>query len=88
MNENRPEFFKAWQALALVSSTMKQSEMLSLLYAYNAYYYIFDNYSDVKSVVLADFDSDQQLHIYRNSDLGMNTVEKLVVWVTAADGED
>lgn len=34
LNLNRPEFFRAWQAMALVSSTMLESDILSTFYAY------------------------------------------------------
>ena len=41
MIENAPEFWRAWQALVLASSTMTESQMLSSLYAWQAYYYCF-----------------------------------------------
>lgn len=43
MNANRPDFWKAWQAMALVSTTMTESEMLSTFYAYQAYDYFYND---------------------------------------------
>ena len=34
MNENRPEFWKAWQAMTMVSTTMSETQMLLTFYAY------------------------------------------------------
>lgn len=44
MNQNRPEFWKAWQAMTLVSTTMSETQMLVTFYAYQAYNYMFDDY--------------------------------------------
>ena len=52
MNQNRPQFWKAWQTMAIVSSTMKESRLLHTLYAFNAYYYMFNNSNTVDEGVL------------------------------------
>ena len=54
MNAERPEFWKAWQSMTLVSTTMTDSEMLSNFYAYQAYEYLFYKSSLVYEVVLPD----------------------------------
>ena len=86
MNANRPTFWKAWQAMALASSTMKESRMLSTLYAYNAYYYFFNDTAQVYAGALAGFKASDRVDIYYDSKYGMDSVKKLITWVTAADG--
>ena len=90
MNQNRPEFWKAWQAMALVSTTMLESEMLSTLYAYNAYNYFFFDQNMVNETVLPVSDTyftiDQRVIIYKDPYFGLDSVRKLITWVIAADG--
>lgn len=87
LNYNRPEFFKAWQAMALASSTMLAQDILSTLYAYQAFEYFFNSATNVYEGVLAEFTSSQQLHIYHDTKFGMDSVHKLILWTTATDGQ-
>ena len=77
MNEGRPEFFKTWQAMALASSTMLQSNMLSALYALQASEYFFNDEDLVRQAVLVDFSTNQQNAIYEDSFYGLNSTVKL-----------
>ena len=77
MNQGRPDFFKVWQAMALASSTMLQSDMLSAFYALQAFEYFFYDFELVKSAVLVDFGSDQQSAIYNDSNYGLNSTVSL-----------
>ena len=43
LNANQPDYFKSWQAMALASSTMLKSDILSTMYAYQAYKYFFND---------------------------------------------
>ncbi len=90
MNENRPEFWKAWQAMTLVSSTMLESQMLNTLFAYNAFHYFFYDQDMVNVAVLPIredyFNETSQAAIYTDSRFGMNSVRKLITWIIAADG--
>ncbi len=90
MNENRPEFWKAWQAMTLVSSTMLESQMVNTLYAYNAFHYFFYDQDMVNEVVLPIrddyFNATSQKAIYKDDRFGMNSVRKLITWIIAADG--
>ena len=59
LNANRPDFFKSWQAMALASTTMLESDILSTLYAYQAYYYLFSDQEAVNNGVLQNFTDSQ-----------------------------
>ena len=61
--------------------------MLSTIYAYNAYKYIFYDSELVMKAVLANFNTSAATEIYEDSKFGMNSVRKLVTWVIAADGD-
>ena len=52
MNKNRPEFWRAWQAMITVSTTMDETQMLPTFYAYQAFYYMFNDTNLVKVGVL------------------------------------
>lgn len=77
--------------MALVSTTMLESEMLSTLYAYNAYQYFFYSEQMVNDTVLpvsdTYFDEDQRAIIYKDPYFGLDSVRKLITWVVAADGD-
>ena len=73
--------------MALASSTMLESDILSRMYAYQALYYLFNDEDQVRTSVLRDFDSSQQDTIYGHWKYGMNTVDSLLIWVIACDGK-
>lgn len=52
-------------------------------YAYNAFEYIFNDVNLVFSGVLAGLPTDQQIIIYTDPVVGMDTVDKLSLWVKA-----
>lgn len=62
--------------------------MLQTFYAYQAYYYLFNDTSLVKVGVLPNsyFTPTEQDEIYFNSKFGMDSVSKLITWVVATDG--
>ena len=93
MVENSPEFWRSWQALMLASTTMHESQMLSSLYAYQAFLYCFNDYDLVTEAVMPDsvggttyYTPSERYDIYHDSYYGMDTIRKLITWVTAADG--
>lgn len=56
---------------------MLTNNMIYRFYAYNAYYYMFDDAALVNTGVLAAFDAAKQTQIYEDPNYGMNTVTKL-----------
>ena len=93
MVENSPQFWRSWQALMLASSTMHEAQMLSSLYAYQAYEYCFNDYDLVGEAVLPTsvagntyYTPSERYDIYHDPDYGMDTIRKLITWVTATDG--
>ena len=65
---------------------MYESDILSNLYAYQAYFYLFNDCQQVNQGVLPDFSPEQQDAIYGDYKYGMDTVYKLMIWVIASDG--
>ena len=72
--------------MAIISSTMKESRLLHTLYAYNAYYYAFNDSSIVDQGVLKNFSPSNRADIYSDKRYGMDSTRKLINWVIAADG--
>ena len=65
---------------------MYESDILSNLYAYQAYFYLFNDCQQVNQGVLPNFSPEQQDAIYGDYKYGMDTVYKLMIWVIASDG--
>ena len=69
--------------------------MLSTLYAYQAYFYCFQDESLVAEAVMPDsignttyWTNSEREDVYKDDLFGMNSIRKLVIWVTAADGDN
>jgi len=62
---------------------MFTSNMMPRYYAYNAFEYIFNDVNLVFAGVLAGLPADQQIIIYTDPVVGMDTVDKLSLWVKA-----
>ena len=62
---------------------MFTNDMIYRFYAYNAYYYMFNDQDLVNTAVLAAFDSDKQTLIYHDPNYGMDSVTKLTTWFVA-----
>ena len=88
LNKSRPDFFKSWQAMALASSTMLESDMLSNMYSYQAFEYFFTSEVNVRLGVLREFSPEQADMIYGDSKYGLNSVDTIMIWVIAADGNE
>ena len=57
------------------------------LFVYNAYYYVFNEQTQVNQGVLAGFDAASQPLIYQDPTYGMDSVTKLANWfIAAAEG--
>lgn len=65
---------------------MQESKMLHTLYAYNAYYYFFNDTNLVNVGALKNLPSSNRTDIYNDRLFGMDNVKKLITWVTATDG--
>ena len=82
---NKPQFFKAWQAIVQAYELMLNSEFTYRLEAMNAYYYFFDDYALVQNFVLPTLLPDDQTTVYNDKDFGMNSIEGLSKWAQAAE---
>ncbi len=83
---NKPEFWRAFQALAKMRKQMAQ-DFYNKFVAYQAYTFMFKNEDVIVRSVLAKFSSDDAKKIYEDTEYGMNTVAKLALWVQAYYGE-
>lgn len=64
--QEKPKFMQAWEAINEASELLFTATMLNRFYAYNALYYIFDDYTQVQDYVLYGLsaDPDAQQTIY------------------------
>ena len=62
--------------------------MLSRFYSYNAFEYLFQDESLVKTGVLAGLSAADQTTVYSDPKFGMDSVEKLTFWVYANEQGD
>lgn len=82
---NKPQYWKAWQALNLANNLMLNSDMTNRVFAYNALEYFFNSFEDVQQYVLfGGLTTEQQNTIYNDELFGLGNVEGLRVWAAAA----
>ena len=81
---HKPRYWLAWQALTQVSNLMFTNNMIYRFYAYNAYYYMFNDQTLVNQGVLAAFPAASQTLIYQDPNYGMDSVTKLANWFIAS----
>jgi len=82
---NKPQYFKAWQAMAQAYEVIINSDYVERLYAYNALSYFFNDYADVQAYVLPTLTPADQNTVYTDPNYGMNSVTGLSKWCKAAD---
>ena len=62
---------------------MFNSNMLTRYYSYNAFFYMFNDYSSVRQGVLADLSDADATTVYNDPLYGMSTITTLNTWVAA-----
>ena len=55
---HKPQYWLAWQAITQISNLMYTSNMIFRFYAYNAFYYMFNDESLVFKGVLVGFEKE------------------------------
>lgn len=80
---HKPTWWTAWQALTQASNLMLTSDFLTRFYAYNAFFYVFNDQSMVDAGVLASLSPADRATVYSDPFVGMDSVSKLAFWVAA-----
>lgn len=65
---------------------MFTSNMLYRYYSYNAFYYMFNDYSLVRAGVLGDLSDADAATVYNDDLYGMSNITPLTYWVFANQG--
>ena len=78
---NKPQFWYAFKGLAQIRNQMI-SELITRFYAFNAYYYAFNDKTFVTQVILNGISNADT--IYTDPVYGMDTSQKLFLWFQAA----
>jgi hypothetical protein len=80
---NKPEFYKVYQALSKVRQQFV-TQLQYKLYAYHGYHYIFKNEDVIIKSFLNSIDATNAKAIYEDPTLGMDSVTKLYYWFMAS----
>ena len=86
-----PRSWQAWQAMSQIAYLMFDEDMLTRYYAYNAYFYYFNDTDLVGAGVFGPDSSiapNQQTAIYDDPRFGMGSPQVLQAWVVAADPDN
>jgi hypothetical protein len=82
---NKPDFWLAYKALAQIRNTMVH-ELMGRFFAFQAYYYGFNDKNIVMNSVLVGIPNAEQ--IYSDENFGFDSFTKLYYWMKALlDGQ-
>jgi len=80
---HRPTWYTSWQALTQAVNLVTTSNFLTRFYAYNGFYFVFNDLDLTREGVLAGLDPTTQNIVYSDPFYGMDSVSKLTYWFAA-----
>jgi hypothetical protein len=80
---HRPTWYTSWQALTQAVNLVTTSNFLTRFYAYNGFYFVFNDLALTREGVLAGLDTATQNIVYSDPFYGMDSVSKLTYWFAA-----